>query len=171
MALFRIEPLSPAHDRSRFLSGSGALDRYLRRQASQDIRRRIATCFVMIDTGTGEVVGFYTLAATGVPLDALSEEGTRRLPRYPLVPAALLGRLAIAEPYQGRGLGAALLVDALKRASRTELGVFALLVDAKDDSAQRFYEHFGFSLLPGETRHLVLPVATALQLLEGQIAY
>jgi len=164
----RIEPLDSAHDRSGLLSGSSALDRYLRQQASQDIRRRIATCFVALDTEAEEIAGFYTLAATGVPLDALSEEVARKLPRYPLVPAAFLARLAIAQPYQGRGLGAALLVDALKRAARAELGVFALIVDAKDDPAQRFYEHFGFALLPGEARRLVLPIATALRLLEGQ---
>ena len=164
----RIEPLDSAHDRSGFLSGSSALDRYLRLQASQDIRRRITTCLVALDTETEEIAGFYTLAGTSVPLDALSEDVARKLPRYPLVPAALLGRLAIAQSYQGRGLGATLLVDALKRAARAELGVFALIVDAKDDPAQRFYEHFGFPLLPGETRRLVLPIATALRLLEGE---
>lgn len=165
---FRIEPLTSTHDRSRFVSGSEALDRYLREHASQDIRRRIATCFVAVDIATAEIAGFYTLAAASVPLDALAPEITRKLPRYPLVPAALLGRLAIAQGYQGKGLGAALLADAIKRTARAELGVFALLVDAKDESAQRFYEHFGFSLLPGESRRLVLPIATALRLLEDK---
>ena len=164
---FRIEPLGAAYDRLRFVSGSNTLDRYLREQASQDVRRRIATCFVAVDTQTAEIAGFYTLAATSVPLNALSAEMSRKLPRHPLVPAVLLGRLAVAQRYQGRGLGAALLVDALERAARAELGVFALIVDAKDDSAQRFYEHFGLSLLPGE-RRLVLPIGTALRLLEGK---
>lgn len=157
-----------AHDRSRFVSGSAALDRYLREQASQDIRRRIATCFVAVDVAAGGIAGFYTLAAASMQIDALAPEITRKLPRYPLVPVALLGRLAVAQGYQGKGLGAALVADALKRCARAELGVFALLVDAKDESAQRFYEHFGFSLLPGESRRLVLPIATALRLLEGK---
>jgi ribosomal protein S18 acetylase RimI-like enzyme len=165
---FRIEPLTAAHDRSRFISGSAALDRYLREQASQDLRRRITTCFVAIDTETQDVAGFYTLAATSVPLDALSPEIARKLPRYPVVPAALLGGLAVAQPHQRRGLGAALLADALLRTARAEVGVFALIVDAKDDAAQRFYQHHGFTLLPGEARRLALPIATALRLLEGK---
>lgn len=164
-APFFIEPLAAAHDRSRFVSGSNALDRYLREQASQDMRRRIATCFVALSTESAEVVGFYTLAATSVPLDALAPEVSRKLPRYPVVPAALLGRLAIAQNQQGRGLGAALLADALLRAARAELAAFALIVDAKDEAAQRFYEHFGFALLPGEVRRLMLPMSTALRLL------
>jgi GNAT superfamily N-acetyltransferase len=154
---FRIEPLSADHDRTRFISGSAALDRYFRKQASQDIKRRIATCFVALHTQTEEVAGFYTLAATSIALQALSPEVVRKLPRYPVVPAVLLGRLAIAQKAQGKGLGAALLADALIRTARAELSVFAMMVDAKDERAQRFYERFGFALLPGEARRLVLP--------------
>jgi ribosomal protein S18 acetylase RimI-like enzyme len=80
----------------------------------------------------------------------------------------LLGRLAVARPYQGHGLGGILLVDALKRSARAELGVFAMMVDAKDEAAQRFYEHFGFTLLPGEgSRRLLLPIDAALKRLAG----
>ena len=166
-AQFRVEPLSSAHDRSRFVSGSAPLDRYLREQASQDIKRRIATCFVAVDIQTQDIAGFYTLTATSVALDALSPELIRKLPRYPVVPAALLGRLAVAASAQGKGLGAALLADALLRVARVEMGVYAMLVDAKDDAAQRFYEKHGFTLLAGETRRLALPIATALRALEG----
>jgi len=169
-AQFRIEPLSSAHDRSPFVSGSTPLDRYLREQASQDIKRRIATCFVAVAVETQDIVGFYTLTATSVALDALSPELVRKLPRYPIVPAALLGRLAVAVSAQGRGLGAALLADALLRVARVEMGVYAMLVDAKDDAAQRFYEKHGFTLLAGEARRLVLPIATALRALEGNAA-
>jgi ribosomal protein S18 acetylase RimI-like enzyme len=70
-----------------------------------------------------------------------------------------LGRLAVASHYQGQGLGGILLADALMRASRAELGIFAMLVDAKDEAAQRFYEHYGFTPLPGATRRLCLPIA------------
>jgi GNAT superfamily N-acetyltransferase len=167
-ARFRIEPLASAHDRSRFVSGSPPLDRYLREQASQDIKRRIAVCFVAVDLVSQDVVGFYTLTATGIALDALAPELIKKLPRYPLVPAALLGRLAIAASSQGKGLGAALLADALLRVARVEMGVFAMLVDAKDEAAQRFYEKFGFTLLAGEQRRLVLPIATALRAMEGK---
>ncbi len=167
-AQFRIEPLSGAHDRSRFASGSGPLDRYLREQASQDIKRRIATCFVAVDVETHDIVGFYTLTATSVALDGLAPEIARKLPRYPVVPAALLGRLAVSVNQQGRGLGASLLADALLRTARVEMRVFAMIVDAKDDAAQRFYEKHGFTLLVGEQRRLVLPIATALRALEGK---
>jgi ribosomal protein S18 acetylase RimI-like enzyme len=167
-AQFRVEPLSGAHDRSRFVSGSAPLDRYLREQASQDIKRRIATCFVVVDVETRDVVGFSTLTATSVALDTLAPEIVKKLPRYPVVPAALLGRLAVSATFQGRGLGAALLADALLRTARVEMGVFAMIVDAKDDTAQRFYEKHGFKLLAGEQRRLVLPIATALRALEGK---
>ena len=160
---FRIEPLSGAHDRSQFVSGSEALDRYFQTQASQDIKRRIATCCVAVEEKRREVVGYYTLTATSVALSAFSPEIVKKLPRYPVVPAVLLGRLAVTRRHQGQGLGGVLLADALKRTSRAELGVFAMVVDAKDEAAQRFYEHHGFTLLPGDQRRLCLPIATALQ--------
>jgi GNAT superfamily N-acetyltransferase len=160
---FRIAPLSKEHDRLKFLSGSGALDRYFREQASQDAKRRIATCFVAVGDDSREVVGYYTLTATSVAMSAFSPEIIKTLPRYPVVPAVLLGRLAVTRPYQGQGLGGILLADALKRTSRAEFGVFAMVVDAKDETAERFYEHYGFTLLPGDVRRLCLPIASALQ--------
>jgi GNAT superfamily N-acetyltransferase len=164
---FRIEPLASSHDRSRFTSGSAALDRYLRDQASQDIKRRLATCFVAIDIDSNAIAGFYTLNAASIALTDLAAEIAKKLPRYPVIPAALLGRLAVAQEYQGKGLGGTLLVNAVLRTARTELGVFALLVDAKDEAAQRFYERYGFTLLPGDVRRLCLPIATALRLFEA----
>jgi GNAT superfamily N-acetyltransferase len=159
---FRTEPLSSNHDRSRFVSGSDALDRYFREQASQDVKRRVATCFVAVGATAQDVAGYYTLAAASVALNALAPEIARKLPRYPVVPAVLLGRLAVALHYQGEGLGGILIADALKRTARAELGVFAMVVDAKDEAARRFYEHYGFVLLPGETRRLFLPISAAL---------
>jgi GNAT superfamily N-acetyltransferase len=165
---FRIETLSGEHDRSTFTSGSYELDRYFREHASQDIKRRLAACFVAINVETHDVAGFYTLAATSIALRDIPSDLVRKLPRYPVIPAALLGRLAVGRNYQGKGLGAALLADALIRTARVEVGVFAMLVDAKNEAAQRFYERFGFTLLPGEARRLLLPIATALRQLEGQ---
>lgn len=165
----QIEPLSSAHDRSSFASGSEPLDRYLREQASQDIKRRVATCFVAVEIGDSRVAGYYTLAAAGVALSNLSEEVAKKLPRYPVVPAALLGRLAISKDWQGKGLGSALVADALLRTARTELGVFAMLVDAKDEAACRFYEHFGFKRLIDHERRLMLPMATALRQIESKV--
>lgn len=160
---FRIEPLTDERDRSGFVSGSQALDRYFQTQVTQDLRRRVATCFVALSRDTGEVVGYYTLAATSIALDALSPPIIKKLPRYPVVPAALLGRLAVSRSYQGLGLCGVLLADALKRSARAELGVFAMIVDAKDGAAQRFYEHHGFTLLAGESRRMFLPITAALR--------
>jgi GNAT superfamily N-acetyltransferase len=165
---FRMESLSAIHDRSAFSSGSEPLDRYFREQASQDVKRRIATCFVAVSVATEEVAGYYTLTATSIALMDLSPDVVRKLPRYPVVPAALVGRLAVAREYQGKGLGGVLLGDALLRTARTDQGVFAMLVDAKDDSAQRFYEHYGFTLLPGEGKRLCLPLALALRRFGGK---
>jgi GNAT superfamily N-acetyltransferase len=156
--VYRIEPLSEEHDRSHFISGSTSLDRYFHTQATQDLRRRITTCFVAISRDTDEIAGYYTLSATSIALDALPAALAKKLPRYPVVPAALLGRLAVARSHQNRGLGGALLADALIRSARTELGVFAVVVDAKDEAALRFYEHHKFRLLAGETRRLYVPI-------------
>lgn len=165
---FRIEPLDEQHDRTRFTSGSAALDRYFQTQVSQDVRRRIATCFVAVSRDTAEIAGFYTLSAATVTLHALSPEIARKLPRYPVVPAVLLGRLAVARTHQGIGLGGALVAGALKRVARAELGVFAMIVDAKDASAHRFYERYGFAPLPGQPRRLILPIDAALRRLAWQ---
>lgn len=165
---YRIEPLSGHHDRSAFSSASESLNRYFREQASQDVKRRIAACFVAVSVQTNDAAGFYTLAATSIALNALAPDITRKLPRYPVVPAVLLGRLAVDRNHQGKGLGGVLLANAVLRAARAELGVFAVLVDAKDEAAQCFYEHYGFTALPGESRRLCLPIALGLRRVEGR---
>ena len=165
---FRIEPLTDEHHRTGFVSGSAVLDRYFQTQASQDVRRRIATCFVAVRYDSGQIAGYYTLSATSIALDTLSPQLTKKLPRYPVVPAALLGRLAVARTQQGLGLGGVLLADALKRSARTEMGVFAMVVDAGNEAAQRFYEHHGFTLLHGASGRLFLPIDTALRRLASR---
>ncbi|MDX1983998.1 MAG: GNAT family N-acetyltransferase [Bryobacteraceae bacterium] len=167
---FRIEPLSNDPDRSGFACGSGILDRYLREQASQDVKRRVSACYIAVSVSGGETAGFYTLAAASVALADLPVSIARKLPRYPVVPAALVGRLAVAQRYQGRGLGGVLLTDAIVRVARADLGIFSVLVDAKDRAAQRFYEHHGFMLLPEPGRRLCLPIGLALrQLTSGRL--
>ena len=153
MSAYRIELLG-AQDRSAFVSGSDALDRYLREQAKQDMRRRVASCFVAVDHD-GIVAGYYTIAATSLILDKLSPERAKRLPRYPSIPAVLLGRLAVAQAHQGKRLGGALVADALLRATRAEVMAYAMVVDAKDEQAVRFYEHLGFERLGGDPRKLI----------------
>jgi ribosomal protein S18 acetylase RimI-like enzyme len=162
---FSVEALAAHHDRAGFSCGVEALDRYLRSQASQDVRRRIANCFVALSIAGGEVAGFYTLSATSVPLDQLPHEIGKRLPRYPLVPAALIGRLAVDRRFRGRSLGAALLFDAISRVGRADPAAFALIVDAKDEGAAGFYAHFGFRPFADTPLRLFLPMATAISLI------
>ena len=150
---YRIELLT-AQDRSAFASGSDALDRYLQQQAKQDMRRRVASCFVAIDN-TDAIAGFYTIAASSLVLDLLPAEQARCLPRYPTVPAVLLGRLAVAQAHQGKRLGGALVADALLRATRAEVMAYAMIVDAKDEAAVLFYQHLGFTRLADDGRRLI----------------
>jgi GNAT superfamily N-acetyltransferase len=156
---FSIVALGTGHDRATFSCGVEALDRYFREQVSQDVKRRATACYIALDVATGKVAGYYTLAAGGVPLDDLPESLAKRLPRYPSVPVARLGRLAVDLAYHGQKLGAALVWDAVMRAIRSEVAVAALVVDAKDGTAEAFYRHLGFVPLDGEGRRLVLPLA------------
>ncbi len=162
---YRIEPLSPQHDRKSFRSSSDEFDRYLKRQVGQGERRDLTACFVAIDTADSAVAGYYMMSATSISLADVPSDYAKKLLGYPNIPAALLGRLAIHCDHQGRGLGGALLFDALRRAMATDLAVYAMVVDAKDDAAHAFYEHHGFILLPHEHRRcLFLPMATAKKL-------
>src|SRR5580698_8104198 len=143
-APFRMEPLGSAHDRSIFQCGEEILDRYLQTQATQDIRRRVANCFVAVEAASGHIAAYYTLSAASIPLVDLPPEETRRLPRYPTLPAVRIGRLAVDRRFQGRGLGAAMLADATARAVRADIAAFMLIVDAKHDQAVAFYQHYEF---------------------------
>jgi predicted GNAT family N-acyltransferase len=160
---FRVETLGSQHDRSGFSSGAAPLDRYFREQVTQDVRRRAAACYVAVDASSGTVTGYYTLSASGVALGEMPAPVAKRLPRYPLVPVARLGRLAIDSAYRGRGLGATLLWDTALRAARSELAVFAMVVGAKDDVAAAFYQHHGFVALGGGGLQLFLPLANILK--------
>jgi ribosomal protein S18 acetylase RimI-like enzyme len=157
---FRLEVLGTQHDRTRFNCGIAALDGYFRTQATQDARRRASACYVAVQDEINTVAGFYTLAAGSVPLTDLPESLSKRLPRYPLVPVARVGRLAVDRSCQGRQLGAAQRADAALRALRSEVAVFALVVDAKDDAAVRFYRHHGFDVYGGQPRQLIVPLAS-----------
>jgi GNAT superfamily N-acetyltransferase len=160
-ALFTFEALSPTHDRTGFSCGVPALDRYFWELATQDIRRRLSNCFVALDV-TGKIAGYYTFAATSLPLTELQPDQATRLPRYPSLPACLVGRLAVHDPsFRGRGIGSLLIVDAIARAMRAEPAIFALIVDAKDEVALGFYEHLGFRRFAGRPMTLYLPIAEA----------
>jgi len=156
---YRIQPLDSAVDNAAFGCGNDALDAYIRRYASQDIRRGVARVFVAVpEDEPSRLAGFFSLSAGSVRATDLPEALMRKLPRYP-VPIALLGRLAVDVTFQGKGLGSILLADACQKVAQASsiLAVAGIIVDAKDDSAARFYQHFGFVPLPGETGRLMLP--------------
>jgi hypothetical protein len=92
---FRVEPLGDQHSRAGFASGVAELDRYFDVQAGQDAKRRVAAPFVLVDT-YGVVASYHTLSAYSVRLADLSPETAKKLPKYPFLPATLLGRLAIS---------------------------------------------------------------------------
>jgi ribosomal protein S18 acetylase RimI-like enzyme len=157
---FSFEALSATHDRAAFCCGVPELDRYFRELAKQDIRRRVSNCFVALDPG-GKVAGYYTFAATSLPLTELTPEQARGLPRYSSFPAGLIGRLAVDRGFRERGLGGLLVVDAISRSIRAEPAIFALVVDAKDEVALGFYEHLGFHRFASRPMTLFLPIAEA----------
>jgi len=155
-----VTALAPAlHDRSRFDCGTPALNRYLRELVTQDIRRRVAACFVAVDDDQ-RVAGYYTLASASVPLAGLSDELRRKLPRNGAIPAIRLGRLAVDREFKCRGLGGALLVNALRRAVAAEMPGAVLVVDAKDPQASAYYRYHGFISLQDAPLTLFLPLAS-----------
>ena len=156
---YAIRALDGEASRNAFDCGEPALNHYLQRFATQDVRRGVTRVFIASPAGQPETIsGFYTLSAGSVAAESLPEKIGKKLPRYP-VPVALLGRLAVGQAFQGAGLGSILLADACQRvagASQT-LAVAGIVVDAKSDSAASFYKHFGFFELPGQPGRWILP--------------
>jgi predicted GNAT family N-acyltransferase len=161
---FRIEPLGD-HERTAFSCGVQPLDRYFREQASQDARKRAAAPFVLL-TADDRIAGYYTLSSTIILADDLSPETIKRLkwPRYPELPATLIGRLARDINFRGQRIGELLLMDALKRALNSEIASLAIVVDAKDKPAVRFYAAHGFIQFPDTHNRLYLPMKTVAKL-------
>lgn len=160
-APFLLAPFdADTHDRSAFCSGSEPMDRYLQQQVTQDMRRRVATCFVALASNKQSIAGYYTLASASLLLSDLPASIRKKLPRYPTVPTVRMGRLAVHQAFQGQGLGGALLADALDRAARSEITAYALMVDAKDGAAAAFYRHHGLIALPDAAQTLFLPLAS-----------
>ena len=162
----KIEPLGKIHDRAAFSCGSVELDTYLRERASQEARKQISASFVVVEDGDNSVIGYYSLSATSILLDDLPEKTAKKLPRYPNIPATLLGRLAVDMHHKGRGYGEVLLVDALRRAfqAATDVASFAVVVDSKDEQARLFYEYFGFIAFPDYGLRMFLPMQTVARL-------
>jgi predicted GNAT family N-acyltransferase len=158
---YRVEPLSAIHNRAAFHSGIPELDNYLHRQAGQDARRKVAASFVMVG-GNDAILGYYTLSAYSVQLGVLPDAIAKKLPRYPLLPATLLGRLAIGSSHRGQNLGRLLLMDALYRSLRNtaEVASVGVVVDALDETARDFYLHHEFVQLHDHPNKLFIAMAT-----------
>lgn len=159
---YRVIAYNKGLDQGRFACGEPSLDAYPQKQAGQDVRRRLCACFVAVEDE--RVVGYYTLATAGITLDELPDAIVKKLPRYPSIPAFRLGRLAVTTSHQGRGLGAALLADALLRALASPIPGFAMAVDALNEQAAAFYAKHGFVQYGSCPRQLLLPLAVAAKL-------
>lgn len=160
---FAVEPLGKNHNRAAFSCGEEALDRYIKTQASQDIRNNVAAVFVLLDNTQDKiVVGYFTLSAWAVLPSELPVEVLKRLPKYERLPATLLGRLAISKDYGSQGLGGMLLMKALQKSlvHSREIGSTFVVVHAKNERAREFYEKRGFLRLVDQPNSLFLPMAT-----------
>jgi GNAT superfamily N-acetyltransferase len=157
------EPLAKHHDRAAFSCGNETLDRYLKERASQDARRRIAAPFVVVSKTDPQIIlGYYTLSSFGIVLGDLPANIVKKLPDYPIVPATLLGRLAVDQSHHGQGLGGDLLIDALGRAfaQSSQIASYAVVVDAIDQNAISFYKNYDFLPFPDNPNRLFLPMKT-----------
>ena len=162
------EHLNSVHDRKDFCCGKAMLDDYLHKQANQDIKRKLAACFVLTDSETKQVKAYYTLSNSSIPLELIPEKSKKHLPKsYHSIPTTLLGRLAIDTHFQGMKYGKLLLIDALKRSFdlSKNIGSFAVVVDPLDDAAKSFYTKYGFILLP-DSGKMFLAMNTIKQLFE-----
>jgi hypothetical protein len=162
MSDYVCEPLGKQHDRTQFDCGVAVLNEYLAKYAQQDMKRKAAAVFVLMARAHPQrVVGYYTLCATSVELSSLPPEQVKRLPRYPEIPAILIGRLARDVGFPGTG--ELLLVDALERCVHvsSEIAASLIVVDSKGEAATHFYRKFGFLSLPKLTDRMFLSIRTA----------
>jgi GNAT superfamily N-acetyltransferase len=157
---FRIETWNPEHDRRGFSCGVSDLDAYLRGRAGQDVRRHVAMVFVLVEDGPA-VLGYYALSQQVISLEDLPTSTARKLPRYPFLPATLIGRLGVRSERQGEGLGSLLVMDALCRSWRAAQTVasYVVRVDATDEEARAFYLRHDFLAFPKDRLKLFFPMA------------
>lgn len=150
--------LSSLHKKQLFDCGKEILNTYFRKQAKQDVKRKISACFVLSDENE-VVIGFYTLSNDSIPLEELPKQIKNKLPKaYLTIPITLLGRLAIDSKFKGQGYGELLLIDALRRSydvSNESIGSIAVVVDPLDLEAIAFYEKYGFILLPNSGKMFI----------------
>jgi GNAT superfamily N-acetyltransferase len=151
----RIEKLRREHNVDLFDCGQESLNRFLVRYALQNQQAEGSQTYVAL--ADDEVVGFYTLVVAQVEYDDAPRRLGKGLAKHP-IPLLLLARLAIATNWQGKGLGAGLLKDAMMRTlpAADIAGIRAMAVHAKNDAARAFYERFDFIPSPSDPYHLFL---------------
>lgn len=164
------EVLNRSHQnlKKNFLCGKDLLDNYLKQQASQDIRKKLSVCFVLVDEVENHIKGYYTLSNNSISFDFVPDSFKKNIPKsYSSIPVTLLGRLAVDKKYMGKGIGKMLLIDAMKKSYEISnvVGSFAVVVDPIDKEAKAFYSKFGFILLP-DSGKMFLPMKTISQLFE-----
>jgi GNAT superfamily N-acetyltransferase len=166
---WRIEAISRSHQRTRFACGVPALDDHLARFARQNHESGIAKTFVAVAPGDPRrILGYYSISAGAIDRENLPPRAGKRFPDFP-IPVARLARLAVDREFQGRGLGEDLIMDALNRVLRAsgDVGIVAVLIDAKDEKAKRFYARYEFECLPDQPLVLWLPMSAIARLFPG----
>jgi GNAT superfamily N-acetyltransferase len=166
-AKYLVEALdNKRHDKQHFACRIESLNLYLKTQASQDIKKNVAVTYVLTSTDTNQIMGYYTLSSIGIFPGDLPADIVKKLPRYPMLPAVLIGRLAVDKKFEGQGIGSMLLMDSFRRTLvlSQQVGLVAVVVDAKNNNANAFYKKNGFIDLSKQTSRLFLPLATIKQL-------
>lgn len=166
---YKIELLDKGkHDISSFDCGVKELNFYLQQRAGQETRKKISAVYVINQLHSGRVIGYYTLSSYAIELSGFPDEIVKKLPKYPLLPATLIGRLAVDRNFQGQKIGKHLLMDALVRSERLsrEIGSMAVIVDSKDTKSRSFYEKYGFKQFGKNRLKLFLPIFTIKDLIK-----
>lgn len=165
----RIEQLAKGHNREFFNCGEERLNNYIRKQASQDIKKHVSAVYVAVtETNPSHIIGFYTLSAAQIVFSDLPDDLARSLPRYPNVPAYRIGRLATDNAQQGKGIGETLLMDALFRCFNKEIPAVAVIVDAKNEQVVSFYKKYGFIQFPEQPLKLFISMKIIRNLVTSQ---
>ncbi len=161
MKAFLSEPFDK-HDRTSFASGNERIDSYFQKTLSQDLKRGYAACYVLLERSSAKIAGFYTLSSHSIALSEVSAEVARKLPRYPSIPAVLIGWLGRDLSFRGQHVGSMLLADAITRLAAAPVGIHAICADAIDDAALAFYQEHRFQSFVSRPNGLYLPLKTAL---------
>ncbi len=153
-----------SHERSAFTSGNDRIDAYFHQVVSQDIKRKYAACYVLMERASGKLAGFYTLSSHAIALTEIPQAMAKKLPRYPSVPAVLIGWLGRSVEHRGQQVGTLLLADAIHRLAHSGVGVHAICADAINDDAAAFYRRHQFQPFASRENSFFLPMKTATSL-------